>query len=208
MKYLTIILWLFVFIMLSACAHQTYQEKTYGVESAPVEKESHELTEVYGPLERTHRALRPIEAVFRDIQAVRNANRFTLSELKAITGSTNFKPLALSGCNINAVKILLAKDWVPVVIIRTPTGRKHIRAIIGYDDNNSRITLIDVLNLKQASKANISYSDFDKQWDDPRKTCLLIFSDYIGKQRIEFALRKHLSEDEFNSIIIDTVSGM
>lgn len=171
---------------------------------AAAAEESVTLPGSYGTQGRNQKAMRPVEAAFRDVALLRKAEHFTLSELKAITNATRLAPMAVSECDLEVVKIFIASGWAPVVIIRSPVGPKHVRAVIGYDDSTEQVILIDPVNYKQASLARVAYSEFSKQWDDPQKTCLLVFSEYVGEARIKNVLMKYLSEERLNSIQIIT----
>lgn len=166
--------------------------------------ESRRPPTAYGPFERKHRALRPVEEAFRVVELLKRADRFTVSHLKAIVRKTQFSPMLVSGCDREVLKILVASDWAPVVVIRSPVGPKHIRAIVGYDDPTERIVLIDPVNLAQAPQARLKYSDFSRQWDDPQKTCLLVLSRDIGVNRVRMVLKKYLTEEKVKSIVIRT----
>jgi len=172
--------------------------------SAPVAEESTALPGSYGTEGRNHKAMRPVEAAFREVRILRTAERFTLSELKAITNATRLAPLAVSGCDLEVIKIFVAASWAPVVFVRSPVGPKHVRAVIGYDDSEERVILIDPANYTKAPLARVEYSDFAKRWDDPQKTCLLMFPEHVGEARIRNVLKQYLSEEKMNSIQIMT----
>ena len=162
------------------------------------------LPDSYGTQGRNHRAMRSVEGAFRNVSLLRKVDRFTLSELKAITKATRFAPMAVSGCDLEVLKIFVASGWAPVVSIRSPVGPKHVRAVIGYDDSTERVILVDPVNYTQAPLAKVKYADFSKQWVDPQKTCLLVLSKYIGEASIRIALKNYLSEERMKSIHIKT----
>jgi hypothetical protein len=195
-------------LFLSGCAMHSSApqspETTMPAMSDTSEEKPVGLPDFYGPLGRNHRAMRPLEEAFRRVEAIRKAKRFTLSELKAISNTTSFSGVAISGCDLETLKAIVASDHAPVVVITSPVGPKHVRAVVGYDDPSGSLTLIDPVNLKQASQARLEYTDFMKQWDDPQKTCLLIFSDYRGESAIENILRKYLTEEKIDALNIMT----
>jgi hypothetical protein len=168
---------------------------------------SAELPGSHGPLGRNHRAMRPVEEAFRSVAPLRKAERFTISELKAIARETRLSPVAISGCDLEVLKIFAASNWVPVVVIRSPVGPKHVWSVVGYDDSTEQLILIDPAKLAQASQASLDYSEFSKQWDDPQKTCLLIFSQRVGVDKIKSVLKKYLPEEKVDSIQIRTSRG-
>jgi len=87
-------------VICSGCAMEAAPPRQYGAESAPVAEESAELPSSHGPIGRTHRAMRPVEEVFRSVTPLREARRFTLSELKVITRVSRFVPVAVSECDL------------------------------------------------------------------------------------------------------------
>jgi hypothetical protein len=206
MKLQVLVFHLCIAIICAGCAAmQPVSQPSTAVTPEPAAEEPEGLPGSHGPFNRNHRAMRPLEEAFRSVEVLRRAESFTPSELRAITSKTRFSPASVSGCDLEVLKAFVASNWSPVVVITSPVGPKHIRAVIGYDDSAQRITLIDPVNLKQAAQANLEYSDFSKQWDDPQKTCLLVSSQGIGEQRIKATLKKHLPEEKVESLVIKTL---
>ncbi len=200
---------IFTVVVLSGCAAmQPVSQPSTAVTPEPAVEEPKGLPGSHGPFDRNHRAMGPLGETFRAVEVLRRAESFTPSELKAITSKTRFSPAAVSGCDLEVLKAFVASNWSPVVVITSPVGPKHIRAVIGYDDSAQQITLIDPVNLKQAAQANLEYSDFSRQWDDPQKTCLMVFPEGIGEQRIKTALGKYLPEEKVGSVVIKTLGKL
>ena len=209
MKLQVLVFQLCIAIICAGCAAmQPVSQPTTAVTPEPAVEEPEGLPGSHGPFDRNHRAMRPLGEAFRAVEVLRRAESFTPSELKAITAKTRFSPAAVSGCDLEVLKAFVASNWSPVVVITSPVGPKHIRAVIGYDDSAQRITLIDPVNLKQAAQANLEYSDFSKQWDDTQKTCLLVSSQGIGEQRIKTTLKKYLPEEKVDSLEIKTLGKL
>ena len=165
-------------------------------------KPASELPSMYGPLERQHRSMRPVEEAFIRLESLRELKRLTVAELKPIK-NLGLSAALVSRCNLSAIKSLIASDRVPVVIIRSPIGPKHVRVVAGYDDDRGQIILIDPIGF--TTKARLTYSEFSKQWDDPQKACLLIFRGGRSSgsaDTIKNDLRKYLTGKEIDSLTI------
>ena len=182
-------------VMCSGCAMES--GTTTVSTPAAVEPESG-LPRMYGPLERQHRAMRPVEEAFIRIESLRRLKRLTVADLKSIK-EIRLSAALVSRCDLSVLKSLIASDWAPVVIIRSPVGPKHIRVVAGYDDERGQIILVDPINF--ITKARLAYSEFSQQWDDPQKTCLLIFR-RGSVDIIKGDLRKYLPEEKVDSLII------
>ncbi len=169
-------------------------------ETSPVAEESNKLPSSYGPLIKNHKSIQITKGVFLRVESLNKAERFTESELQAITRVSRFAPIAFSGCDLEVLKIFVAQSWAPVVATISPVGPKHVRVVIGYDDSTQRVTLVEPTVY---APAVIGYDEFSKQWDDPQKTCLLVFSEYMGAQRIENVLKRYLPEEKLKSIRIN-----
>jgi hypothetical protein len=140
-----------------------------------------------------------VEDAFRTTAALRETRRFTPSIINAIAGASRFSPVVVSGCDLKVLKVFVASDWVPVVILSSPVGPKHARAVVGYDDSAERLTLVDPITY---AKPQLVYREFLKQWDDPQKTCLLVFAHYVGAGTTRSVLSRYLSEEKVKSISI------
>jgi hypothetical protein len=160
-------------------------------ETSPVAEESGKFPSTYGPLGKNHKSIQTVNELFQRVETLRKADRFTEAELQSVKKVSRFSPIIVSGCDLEVLKAFVATNWAPVIVARSPVGPKHVRVVVGYDDSSQRITLVEPM---EYAPAVISYEDFLKQWDDPQKTCLLVFSENPGKDRIENALRKYLPE--------------
>lgn len=156
------------------------------------------LPPVYGPLGRNDRAMRPLGQAFQRVDSLRNAKQLTVANLAPIRKVCSAAVL-VSKCDLEVLKALIVSDWVPVVVIRSPVGPKHTRAVAGYDDMAGNIFIVDPMNF---AKAKLSYSEFIKQWDDPRKSCVLIYSHSGTIDGIKNALAKYLPPEKAKSVII------
>jgi len=191
-------------ILFSGCSMKTTETAitptSTTMESDPI-KPVEGLPDLYGTFNKSHRSMRPVEQAFMRKEDLSKAKRFTASEIKSIR-SLNLSAVILSGCNMKILKTLVASDWVPVVILTSPVGPKHVRAVVGYDNAAQRMIVTDPVNY---SNAMLKYSDFTKQWKDPKATCLLIFSEYRGNvDKIKNDLKKYLPAERVDSIQIRT----
>ena len=161
-------------------------------------KSLQELPRMYGPLDRRHKAMRPAEEVFIRVKSMRKLTRLTAAELKPIRNA-GFSGVLISKGDLETLKALIASDWAPVVIIKSPAGPKRVRVVAGYDDDRGQIILLDPINF--TTQARLEYSAFSKQWDDPQAACLLIF--YRGAvDTIKNDLKRYLPEEKVDSLVI------
>lgn len=188
-----------VVILHSGCAMQPTTTTTPAT-PASVTEESQKLPSSYGPLSKNHRSIQEIGEVFQKVESLRKADRLTVSDLQAITRATRFSPIMVSGCDLEVLKIFVASNWAPVVITRSPVGPKHVKVVVKYDDSSEQLTVVEPLGY---APAVFRYSEFTQQWDDPQKSCLLVFSEYVGTQRVENVLRKYLSKEKIDSLRIE-----
>ena len=166
-------------------------------------KPATELPRAHGPLGREHRSMQLVKEVFTTVESLRKARRFTVAELQPIVKTTRYSAVLVSKCDLEVIKALVASDMAPVVITRSPVGPKHVRVVVGYDDAAERIILTDPVNY---TEARLQYQEFSKQWDDPRKSCLLVLSlqNRVSVDRIKSKLREYLSREKADSIVIKT----
>jgi len=158
----------------------------------PPAEDSGKLPSTYGPLARNNKSIQAIKELFQKVEALRKAERFTeLGLIQSIKKSSRFSPVAISGCDLEVLKVFVNANWAPVIVTKSPVGPRHVRVLIGYDDSTQRVTLIEPI---EYAPAIIGYDDFSKQWDDTQKTCLLVFSENPGKDRIHNTLRRYLPE--------------
>ena len=189
-------------VVFSGCAMEPGTSGTTTISTPAAVERASELPSMYGPLERQHRSMRPVEEAFIRLESLRSLKRLTAAELKPIK-NIGLSGVLVSQCNLSALKGLIASDRAPVVIIRSPVGPKHTRVVAGYDDDRGQIILVDPVNF--TTKARLTYSEFSKQWDDPQKACLLIFRGGSGSgvaNMIKNELRKYLTGKEIDSLTI------
>jgi len=188
-------------IVCSGCAMKTATSGTTAVSTPTVTSDSSKPVPEFPPLyvSRGRKAMRPVEEVFRSVESLRKTKRLTVAVLKPITKTTRFSAMLLSQCDLETLKVLVLSGYAPVVIIKSPVGPKHVRAVVGYDDMDGVLTLADPVNY---AEAKLQYSEFSKQWDDPRKACLLVSARKGSVNTIKSALRTYLSEEKVDSVII------
>ncbi len=199
-RVLAFLVCIIIVVAYSGCALEAASPRDETVSTTTV-AEPEKLRSSHGPIGQKHRAMQPVEEAFRTVESVRKVDRFTLSELKTIAKETRFSPAVVSESDLEVLKIFVASNWVPVVVIRSPVGSKHLRAVVGYDDSTGRLTLTDPVSY---AHAELEYSEFSKQWSDAQKTSLLVFWEYTSVDKIRSVLRKYLSEEKVDSIQVRT----
>ena len=188
----------FLFCLTIVCSGCAMESGTNTISTPAAVESASELPRMYGPLERQHRAMRPAEEVFARIESMRKLTRLTVGELKSVRNA-GLSGVLISQCDLEVLKGLIASDLAPVVIVRSPVGPKHVRVVAGYDDGRGQIILVDPINF--TTKTRLAYSKFSQQWDDPQKTCLLIFR-RGSVDTIKGDLRKYLPEEKIDSLVI------
>lgn len=202
-------LFVFIVIVCSGCVSNVTppSDDAVPVFSDPAAEESgsvdsdRTLPSSYSPIDRNDVnkvALRRIQDAFRNV--ARGTAQLSASRLQAITSGRGLSIVSISGCDLEVLKALVASDWVPVVVIRSPVGPEHIRALVGYDDSAERLILIDPINF---AEARLEYSDFSKQWVDPQNACLLVFPQRVVIEgTVERALANYLPEEKVKSVSV------
>jgi len=174
--------------------------------SAPVPAEPEELgsgVEIpssYDPPGRNDIEVRRVQNVFSSVPSLRQAEYFSASQLQAVASRADFSSVVVSGCDLEVLRVFIASDWIPVVVMQSPVGPKHIRALVGYDDSTERLVLIDPVNY---AEMRLGYSEFSEQWTDPQDACLLIFPQRVVlEDTIKAVLTRYLPEEKVESISI------
>jgi hypothetical protein len=142
-----------------------------------------------------------IQEIFENAQSLKRSLQFNLPELRAIGRATRQAPVAVTKCNIRVLSALIASDWVPMVIFGAPAGRRRFVAVVGYDSSTEELTIVDSVGY---ARTKVKYPEFLRRWASPNKTCLLMFSRYVGDNAIRAALKKYLPEERAESIGIIT----
>jgi hypothetical protein len=155
--------------------------------------------ESHGPFYPYSKSVRNLREALSQIMRGRIMRQFSASELQVMAQVSRYSAVVVSRCDLEVLKALVASDFVPVVITRSPVGQKHIRAMIEYDDSAERLTLLDPMHY---AKQRFSYSEFSRQWDDPQDACLLIFPHRIASGTIRLSLTRYLPIKRIDSILI------
>lgn len=160
-----------------------------------------EIPSSHGPLDRNDIAVRRIREVFRSVASqITSHQYFSASQFQAVIGRLRVSPVVVSKCDLQVLKIFVASDWVPIVVIQSPVGPKHIRALVGYDDSTERLVLIDPINYAEMT---FGYSEFSDQWTDPQDACLLVFPQRVVlEDTIKRVLIRYLPEEKVESISV------
>ena len=164
-------------------------------------KQTPTLPVSYGPLDHDKEVMDKLQEVFENAQSLKRNLRLNLPELRAIGRATRQAPVAVTKCNIRMLSAFIASDWVPMVIFGVPAGRRRFVAVVGYDSSTEELTIVDSLGY---ARTKVKYPEFFRRWVSPDKTCLLMFSRYVGDSAIKAALKKYLPEERAESIGIIT----
>jgi hypothetical protein len=200
MKQMLSLVLIFTMIVCLGCATKSVTPNAKNTEPNVVG--TRELPKSYAPTEQSNNKARQVASVYGQVEALKTAQSFTPVMLKNINEGSSFAGALLTRCDLDVIKALVVAGWTPVVIIRSPTGMKHLRTVLGYNDPPEELTLADPMEKSDVRQLKMSYSDFDKTWDDPQKTCLLILPQYISEQLIKDKLLKYLPSEKLTSVTI------
>ena len=143
------------------------------------------------------RMVKNTQEVLKELRDRGRIEQYSASAIQFITRTSPYSIILVAECDLEVLKALVALGLPPVVIMRSPVGPKHIRAIVGYDDSTERITMVD-----SDTKAIFSYSEFSSQWDDPQDACLLVFHRRVAPKTIKMHLTRYLPLEKIESISI------
>jgi hypothetical protein len=203
MKKMLYLVLIFAMIISLGCATKSVTPNAKSTEPAAVSSSgTKELPKSYAPTEQSNNKARQVASVYGQIEAFKTIQSFSPVILKNVNESSSFAGALLTRCDFDVIKALVAAGWTPVVIIRSPTGQKHLRTVLGYNDGPGELILADPMEKTEVRQLKMSYSDFDKTWDDPQKTCLLILPQYISEQLIKDKLLKYIPSEKLTSVTI------
>ncbi len=157
--------------------------------------------ESYGPLEHDAELMAKIEELFEGKAPLGRAGAFTIPQLRVIARGTRSAPVAVLKCDVAVFKAFIASDWVPIVVLGPPAGRKRLLAVVGYDDSTEEFILSDS---EDNSQRRMKYPRFFRMLAGPQKGCLLMFSQYTGTASIRRALKNYIPEERADKIHIRT----
>ena len=193
---------IFVAFVFSGCAVHTAPSGS-GDSVVDFQSPLKTLPNSYGPIEMTEEKLKPLESVCQSFKKLQMAPRFSIPELRVLARETHVSPVAVSRCNVRVLKAFVATDWTPLVVLKSPVGPgRTCWAVIGYQESDEELILTDPINRGRTTR--MKYPKVLKQWADPQKTCLLIFSRYVGEERIKRTLKEYFSEQRVEEIPIRT----
>ena len=129
--------------------------------------------------------LRLLEVIFK---TQLNVNR--LDDLYATTRREISNLSVVSNCNLDVLKGFVATSWAPVVLLVSPTGGRHLWAVIGYDDATKQILLGNPVTRVTRS---LVYADFEKEWQTgSARKCVLVTPGKLSEERVHSTLGKYL----------------
>ena len=121
-------------------------------------------------------ALRRLRA-FRQAQ---NLEAYSLTQLRRIARRLGQYPLLISQCRKQHLRALLANGWVPIVILRSPVGGKHLWTITDWDADTEKITLINPLEKREMQLDETAFMQGWRMSNAPA-TCLLLSTQPLPK---------------------------
>ncbi len=161
----------------------------------------------YTPGEENLSRIRHATEVYANITSLKTAETFTVVQLRDIATKSHFTGVLISKSDIDVVKALVASNWVPIIIIKSPVGPKHARLVIGYDDSSKRFILADPQDKgEKVNQIEMEYSEFTKLWEDPDKNCLLISAQRVSEMNIKGTLGKYLPKEKVDALVIKVQS--
>jgi hypothetical protein len=160
------------------------------------------LPKSFVPTEQSINKVRQVSTVYLEVKALKVVQSFTPIMLKDINANSSFAGAVLTRCDFDVIKACASAGWNPSVILRAPTGQNHMRVVIGYNDPSEELTLTDPAEMSNVRQIKLSYADFERMWDDPQKTCLLVFPQYVAEQLIKSTLLKYLPKEKVDSVVI------
>ena len=207
MKQMLYLVLIFTMIICLGCATKSVTPNAKNTEPTAVSSDSgstgtKELPKSYAPTEQSNNKARQVASVYGQVEALKTAQSFNPVILKNVNEGSSFAGALLTRCDFDVIKALVVAGWTPAVILRSPTGQKHMRTVLGYNDPPEELILADPMEKTEVRQLKISYSDFDIMWDDPQKTCLLILPQYISEQLIKNKLLKYLPSEKLTSVTI------
>lgn len=174
--------------LVGCAAHTTPSSATADVADV-ISAESDALPTAYGPLTRHQRGVRIAEEMTAKVTSLRGGNQFIGPELLAAATKTRYLVFELVTNDPVQLKHCVAADLAPLVVLRSPVGPKHLRALVGYDDVSARFYLM--VPDSSRTRLELSYEDFQQQWDAGGNVSLLIYPTFITVDALKRILSKH-----------------
>ena len=159
------------------------------------------LPDSYGPLKYDAEVMARLNEPFSDRPPVRRPGFFTIPQLRTIGRKARKSPVAVFECDLIVLKAFIASNWVPIVILGTPNGPKHLAAVVGYDDSTGEFT---VVNSEDKSRRKTKYARFFNLMAGPQKACILMFSRFVGEASIRRTLKSYIPEERADKIPVRT----
>lgn len=193
-----------LFMVLGCASHTPSPEPV--LDAATASAEPGQLPVTHGPLGKHDRAVRAAQEVCLSVRSLRTGNEFIGPELLAVTTQPGFYTMAVTNADEQVLKGCVASNWVPLVVLRTEVGRKHLRGVVGYDSISKRWHLLDPTDTTRRAIMGMGYESFTKQWNRGQNICLLIFPEYTNERGLRAKLGNYLPLDKVDSIEIQTAA--
>jgi len=196
------LVFIFTMIVYVGCATMRHGSKAASKQKVTTASTDIKLPESYAPITQSSIRARQIAIVFKQVESLKTARSFTPAILKDINGKSSLTGGVLSKCDFDVIKAFVAAGWTPAVLLRTPSNSMQMRTVIGYNDSSEELVVMDPKDLEESRQFKIGYAALLKTWDDPDKTCLLVFPTFVSEQTIKNALLKFLPNEKVDSVVI------
>ncbi|MBM3235724.1 hypothetical protein FJZ31_05450 [Candidatus Poribacteria bacterium] len=147
------------------------------------------------PPEDSRSALSQIEYAMQNLDSFkRTAGPVSPARLQRAARKARLDGILITDCEVEHLKVLVAMNRAPVVILRSIVGGPHFWAVIGYDDELEQFLLVNPL---QNSAIRMMYEDFELAWNaaSNRRSCLLISAHATTPEQLRINLSRYLPEE-------------
>jgi hypothetical protein len=147
------------------------------------------------PPEDSLSALRQIEYSMQNLDSFkRTAGPVSPARLQRAAKKARLDGILITDCELEHLKVLIAMNRPPVVMLRSIVGGPHFWAVIGYDDEFEQFLLVNPL---QNSAIRMIYDDFELSWNaaSNRRSCLLISARATTPEQLRTNLSRYLPEE-------------
>lgn len=185
----------------------TTQQPSVTPQQQETEAQTAAIPSSYTPGTENLIRIRHASEVYAGITSLKTAQSFGVVQLRDIATKSHFTGVLISKSDIDVLKALVASDWVPMLIVKSPVGTNHARLVIGYNDNTKRLILADPQDKgEQINQIEMEYSEFTKSWEDPQKAFLLISAQRVNEMNIKSILGKYLPKEKVDALVIKVQS--
>ena len=147
------------------------------------------------PSEDSRIVLSQIEYSMQNLDSFKwSAGPVSPARLQRAAKKARLDGILITNCELEHLKVLIAMNRPPVVILRSAVGGPHFWAVMGYDDELEQFLLVNPL---QNSAIRMMYDEFELAWDaaSNRRSCLIISAHAITPEQLRINLSRYLPEE-------------